>query len=295
MAEGSQRVRDALAEQQARLGSLAARLKAARSVDVHDARVAARRLRSLLATYRPLIDERRARRLRRRLRDFARALSGVREADVRYGMLVALAMQEPGLAAADTRRLRVALRQSIVESRRLLRRELASKHWASSVSQLADGRTLTALDLRPDAGPGEVLELVDRPWRDAARLIARPPKGAAGLHRLRLVLKRCRYALESVASVQPRRAERVLACLRSAQDSLGEHRDAALAREWVRASEDRLGRSLARRPDPVLRRHQNTLKGKAVERAARALPAYADWRQATREVRRSRRATRGRA
>jgi len=280
VADGSPRVWAALVEQQVRLLSTVARLHAGRATDVHDARVAARRLRSLLATYRPLLDERRSRRLGRRLREFARALNEVREADVRRDMLLALAKLEPALADEEAGRLRSMLRRSCAESRRSLRREIASKDWASSVEALGDERALAALRLRQDAGLREVLELVDRPWRDAEERLARPPRGADELHRLRLVLKRCRYALESVSSLQPVQAEQVLARLRSAQDRLGEHRDAVQARKWVRENEERLGRPLARRMDRMLRRREKTLGSEAVERAARVLPAYAAWRRA---------------
>ena len=295
VADGSQRVCAALVEQQARLKSTMARLPAARALDVHDARVAARRLRSLLTTYRPLLDERRSRRLRRRLRKVARSLSTVREADVRRDMLIGLAKLEPALPAADLGHLRAALRASCAEARRVLRREIASKAWLSSVAALGDERTLSALAVRGDVSLARVLELVDRPWRDVEELLATPPKGAAQLHRLRLALKRGRYALESVSSLQPERAGQVLARLRSAQDRLGEYCDAAQAREWVTANEQRLGRPLARRLDRTLRGHQKALGAEAVERAAEVLPAYSAWRKASRSLRKAPQASRGRA
>ena len=147
-AEGSRRAWAALVEQQVRLKSRAARLSATRAKDVHDARVAARRLRSLLATYRPLLDERRSRLLRRQLRDFARALSALREADVRRDLLLALAKHGPGLGAADAGRLRVLLRWSCAESRRALRGAVATQDWAALVATLGDERTLAALRVR---------------------------------------------------------------------------------------------------------------------------------------------------
>jgi len=291
VADGSRRVWVALVEQQARLKAAMARLPAARAADVHDARVAARRLRSLLKTYRPLLDERGSRRLRRRLRQVARSLSPVREADVRREMLLALAKLEPAVPAADLGRLRKALRESHAEARRSLLREVASKDWASSVAELGDERTLSALAVRGDAGLARVLELVDRPWRDVEKFLARPPKGAAPLHRLRLALKRGRYALESVSSFQPERAGQVLIRLRSAQDRLGEYCDAAQAREWVAANEERLGRPLARRLGRTLGGHQQALGAEALERAAEVLPTYSAWRKASRTLRKAPEAT----
>jgi CHAD domain-containing protein len=294
-ADGSQRVWVALVEQQARLNSTLARLPGARADDVHDARVAARRLRSLLKTYRPLLDERGSRRLRCQLRQVARTLSSVREADVRREMLLALARLEPALPAADLGRLRTALRESRAGARRSLLREVASTDWASSVAELGDERTLSALAVRGDTGLARVLELVDRPWRGVEKLLARPPKGAARLHRLRLALKRCRYALESVSGVKPERAEQVLVRLRSAQDRLGEYCDAAQAREWLIANEERLGQPLTRRLDRALRAHQEALGAEAVDRAVEVWPAYSAWRRASRALRMAPEATRGRA
>jgi len=222
-------------------------------------------------------------------------LSSVREADVRREMLLALAKLEPALPAAELGHLRAALRESCAEARRLLRREVASKGWVSSVAEIGDERTLSALAVRADAGLPRVLELVDRPWRGVAKLIARPPKGAVQLHRLRLALKRGRYALESVSGLQPERAEQVLVRLRSAQDRLGEYCDAAQAREWVTANEARLGRPLARRLDRALRGQQQALGAEAVERAAEVLPTYSAWRRASRALRKAPEAARGRA
>jgi CHAD domain-containing protein len=291
--DGSRLVWGALVAQQARLRSTAARLATVRGSDVHDARVAARRLRSLLSTYRTLLDDRRSRHLRGRLRDFARALSGVREADVRRELLLELAGLEPPIAAADVGRLRAMLRWSSAESRRVLRGLVGTKGWSESVANLADERTLTALRMRPGTGLAEVLDLVDRPWHDADELLKARPRNAAMLHRLRLALKRCRYALESVASLQPERAEQVLGHLRSAQDSLGEHRDAAQARIWLRANEQRLGRPLARRLGKELKLRGRDLKAQGIERAASVLPAYAEWREGTRSLRKAPETSRG--
>ncbi len=278
--EGSRLAWQALVEHQARLRSVVARLRAARPGDVHDARVAARRLRSLLATYRPLFDQRKSQRLRRRLRDFARVLSGPREADVRRGLLLAVAGRRPAIAVADAQCLRAALRRDSVESRRAMREALDSEDWAESVAFLCDEQTLAALRVRADVDLVELLELVDAPWRDAGRLLAERAGRFAELHRLRLTLKRCRYALESVSGLQASEAGRVMDRLRSAQDSLGEYLDAAAARIWLRANEAALGRPLARRLDHELKARGKELRSEALRRAADVMPAYDRWRMA---------------
>lgn len=295
IAEGSRLASAALAEQQARLKSTAARLDAASVADIHDARVAARRLRSLLATFGPLLEERSSRRLRRRLRDFARALSGVREADVRRDLLQALIKGNASFATADAGHLRACLRQSCAEARQALGREIAGKDWTALVETLTDEPIPAAVMVRRDAGLGELLELVDRPWREAGILLARPPRGANRLHRLRLVLKRCRYALESVSGVESVHAQATLRRLRSAQNYLGDHRDAVQAREWTKVNDERLGRPVASGLDRLLRAREKALAVEAVARASRVMPAYSAWRKATRELRTPGETTRDRA
>ncbi len=284
-AEGSRLVWQALARHLARLRSVVAKLHAGRPTDVHDARVAARRLRSLLATYRPLFDQRRSRRLRRGLRDLAHVLSEPREADVRRDLLLAAVNRVPAAAAADSQCLQATLRQACAESRRAMRAALGSADWSESVGILCDERTLSTLRLRPDVELAELLELVDAPWRDAGRLLAGRPGGFVELHRLRLALKRCRYALESVSSLQARGAGQVIDRLRSAQDSLGEYLDAAAARKWLRANEATLGRPFVRRLDHELKAYGKELKSEVLRRAADVMPAYARWRMALRGLR----------
>jgi CHAD domain-containing protein len=295
VAEGSRLASAALVEQQSRLRTTAARLDAASPADIHDARVAARRLRSLLATFGPLLEERSSRRLRRRLRDLAGALSGVREADVRRDLLQALIKGNAAFATADAGHLRACLRQSCAEARQALGRETAGKDWMALVEMLTHEPIPATAMVRPDAGLGELLELVDRPWREAGILLARPPRGAKRLHRLRLVLKRCRYALESVSSVESVQAEATLRRLRSAQNHLGDYRDAAQARDWIKVNDERLGRPVARRLDRLLRAREKALAIEAVARASLVMPAYAAWRRATRELRTPGETTRDRA
>lgn len=278
--EGSRLAWRALLKHQAALRQTVPRLHAARARDVHDARVAARRLRSLLATWRPLFDQRRSQPLRRRIRDFASALSGPRDADVRRDLLLAVAGRVPFVTADDGRILRTVLQRDRAESRRALRVVMRGEDWAESVRTLCDQQTLAALRLRHDAGLVELLELVDRPWRDASKLLAGRAWGTARLHRLRLALKRCRYAMEAVSSLQPGRARQTVDRLRAVQDSLGDHRDAVAARTWLKSKVALLGRSLVDRLDQEIKLIEKQRKSEALRQAADLMPAYTSWRTA---------------
>ena len=292
-AAGSLRIEAALRAQQRLVAAGATRLHDASVEDIHHARVAARRLRSLLKTYRPLLDARRARLYRIDLRSFARALAAVREADVRRDMLVALARREPSVTPIEFQRLSVHLEDKCLAARQALRRHLHEPGWTALCKALERHAASERLVVRRDADLERVLDLVDESWRKAIRLLEDEPEEAAELHELRLALKHCRYALESVADVAPTTAARLMRRLRAAQDGIGEHRDAVLAQHWVLSNERSLGRVLTRRLLKLLDRREATLRKRAAARSRKVLPAYRAWRKASRRVRQA--ASSGRA
>jgi CHAD domain-containing protein len=55
------------------------------------------------------------------------------------------------------------------------------------------------------------------------------------LHRVRIRAKRARYAAEAVAPVFGKRAKEFARAMADVQDVLGEHQDAVVAGEWLRA------------------------------------------------------------
>jgi CHAD domain-containing protein len=298
LAAGSRRIDTALREQQRLLRTAAARLELASGSDVHHGRIAARRMRSLLRSFRPLLDVRRARLMRAELRSFARALAAVREADVRRDLLLALARRDPEVAPGDFQRLSLMLEDLCLEARASLRRHVAEPGWDALGAAILGDTAADSLLVRRDAGLDRLLRAVDKSWREAVQLLESEPTQAAELHALRLRLKHCRYALEPVADVRPEEAARLLRRLRAAQDLIGEHRDTLLAEHWVRLNNRSLGGHLSRRLLRLLKRHEQTLRKQAARQAGKVLPAYRQWRKAIRPLRKARttgRASRGRA
>lgn len=287
-AEGSRRVEAALLEQQRIVTATAARLRTAGGEDIHRGRVAARRMRSLLKTFLPMLEVRRTRLMRADLRSYARRLAAVREADVRRDLLLGLAQRDAHVGPAYLRPLRAKLDEACVESRETLRRHVAEPGWSALCRALEDRAALDRLLVRRDVDIEELLRLVEDSWRKAVRLLERKPEGAAELHELRLALKHCRYALEPVADIESKCVARLLRRLRSAQDSIGEHRDTLLADHWLRLNERSLGREVVGRLGRLLDRHEKAMRSKAASRASRVLPAYVGWRDATRSVRKGR-------
>ena len=284
-AEGSRRIEAALREQQRQLRAAAARLPDSGSDDVHDGRVAARRMRSLLKTFRPMLDARCARLMRADLRSFARSLALVREADVRRDLLVELSASDPGLAAEDLQRLATLLDDRCLEARSSLARHVAEPGWAAIAAAVQSEAAIADLRIRPDVTLGDLLVRISDSWTAAVRYLESEPTDAAGLHALRLALKHCRYALDPVADVAPDEVGQLLRRLRAAQDGIGEHRDVVLAVHWLSSNESALGGNLTRRLLVLLARRERRLRARAATLASRVLPALRRWRKATRALR----------
>jgi CHAD domain-containing protein len=221
------------------------------------------------------------------LRSFARALAAVREADVRRDMLVALVRRNVAISAADRRQLSVLLEDLCIAAREGLRRHLREPGWMA-LRRALDRHAASgdALFVARDATIARVLTLVDRAWRRPARLMRDEPESVAELHELRLALKHCRYALEPVADLESRAAARLMRRLRAAQDRIGEHRDTLLADHWARLNERSLGRTLTAHLVADLARQERVLRRQAVNRSRKVLPAWREWRDATRRLRR---------
>ncbi len=283
-APGSACLEAAIREQQRRIEAAMAALGSADEDDVHGARVAARRLRSMLKTFGPLLDESRARRYRAHLRAFARSLGTAREADVRRALLLDLAA-DAHVTAAERSRLKLLLDDACLASREQLRRHLAEPDWATLSRALrrdASGGQLYAVR---DADLGELVHLATRAWRRPVKLLRRNPTSTAELHELRLAFKHCRYALEPIADVAPKATARLLRRLRGAQDRIGEHRDTLLAEHWVRENERALGRPLVGRLVAGIEIRERRLRRQSAARAAKVLDSWQAWRDATRRVR----------
>jgi len=285
VAPGSARLEAAVREQQRRIATALAALDQAGVDDVHGARVAARRLRSVLKTFRPLLDERLARLYRVQLRTFAQSLGTAREADVRRDLLRNLAKDDANITSADRQRLGVLLDDACLASREQLGRHLAEPGWAKLCRALQRHAAGDKLFATRDVELGALVQLAARAWRRPVRLLRRRPTSTAELHELRLAFKHCRYALEPLADVAPEATARLLRRLRAAQDRIGEHRDTLLAEHWVREHERALGRPLVGRLVASIEVRERQLRRQSASRAAKVLDAWRAWRDATRRVR----------
>ena len=269
--DGSARLRQSLRRDQHALARHLSRLSGADEIDIHQFRVACRRLRSLLRTFKPFLDEEAAVDYRRRLGRVAELGGEVRELDV---IAVLPELQQEPFVRALVRARHVAVQK--------LRRRLAGERVAGQVQSVRAGRTSRELGLRQGLPESAVLRRVRRNWRRADELLARRSRDPQALHALRIRLKNCRYTLELVADLSPRNATALRHRLREAQQLLGDQRDVAAAIQWLDRSDlplplrrqassrlERRERRLGRELGPALQQLEQA--GKRWERAVTRL------------------------
>ena len=207
---------------------------------VHKFRVACRRLRSILAAFRPVLDRAATDAVRAELRWLAAELSDARDDEIALAALQDLVAAQPpellpGPVAArlQQRRLQAGQRggQEALATLRDPRylRVLDALDGLLAQPPLADAAGAPAEDVLRDG-----LRRTARRFRqrvDAARAAA-PEDGAHALHEVRKAGKRLRYTGEVAATVLGRRADAVVGCMTEVQDVLGESQDTEVTRAW---------------------------------------------------------------
>lgn len=240
--------------------------------ELHQARVALRRMRSALTIFRPDLSDQ-GDRFNQSLRHLAAILGKARDYDVFIGQLgpgparnvagaahdVAYAEVEKALAGKTTRRLMLDVA------------EWASLH-ASCVEPLED--EMPGMALRQFS-----TEVLDRRWKKVAKY-EKHLKGMneAMLHQLRKDLKKLRYCAEFFPTLFPGRSpdrKRLIGSIKSLAAVLGKLVDGAIERKLIAE----LG--LTDEPDvweiPSIRDRDRLLK-RAAQRYARLLKARPYWR-----------------
>jgi CHAD domain-containing protein len=196
---------------------------------VHKMRVATRRLRSTLKSFRSWFPRQEAAELADELRWLAGALGAVRDPQVLEGkLLTGLADAGPGFEPA-AQRIRAALEHRVARGRE----ELAAA--------LDSDRYLDLLD-RIDALVDEPLPDAGDPAKRARKVLGKADKRldaalADGvdeeLHEARKKYKQARYAVEVIAPASGRPGKRLVKALTALQDGLGAHQDSSIARETL--------------------------------------------------------------
>jgi CHAD domain-containing protein len=230
--------------EQLRSQDLLVRLDAPGSV--HKMRVATRRLRSALVTYRKVFDRETVQPLVPELKWLAGALGAVRDAEVmRERVLASLPgpPSGPPRAGAGTERER-DLRpwdEAYEAARQPLLVELDGERYGRLLHSLEDLGAHPAVTGRGRRPARKVLRRgVAREYADVRRLVRRATtvteagERADALHDARKAAKRARYAAELATAVLGDEARAFAAAMESTQEVLGRHQDSVVLRRRLR-------------------------------------------------------------
>jgi CHAD domain-containing protein len=229
--EGAVRLRTAIeAQRQALLAHDPGTRLGAEPESLHQHRVAARRTRAYLRAVRKYVDPEWYRSLVDPLRELGAATSPVRDLDV---LLEHVREELPTLEGGD-RRGGDVLTERLVSERDAARTRLLEALEADSYRRL-----LVRLRLRPRLAADEAAVPLERVARRSFRRLARavdqlgPDPDDASVHRLRITLKRARYAAE-LSPPGGRDGDRFVARAKAMQALLGEYQDAVVAERRLR-------------------------------------------------------------
>lgn len=209
---------------------------------VHKMRVATRRLRSALATYRPLLDRTITDPIRDELKWVAAELGGARDAEVlRERLLAALADEPDDLVMGP---IAARITATLLADHRAAHDELlvaldSERYWAllDSLDGLAQDPPFTPL--ADDPAADVVTARVAKAFRGVRDLVdggepADPSHRDEWFHEVRKAAKRLRYAAESAAPAFGDPATALAAAAEDLQEVLGEHQDSVVARQVLR-------------------------------------------------------------
>jgi CHAD domain-containing protein len=244
---------------------------------VHQARVATRRLRSDLRTFRPLMNAGWATALRDELGWLAGVLGAVRDGDVLLQRIRERVSELPegeqrsaasllATLESDRNHALVNLLDALRDDRyvELLERLVV----AANDPPLGDDAAAPAAEALPD--------LLRKPWHKLATRVERLGGSPTDekLHDVRIRTKRVRYAAEAAAPVVGKPAKELARAAERLQEVLGELNDAVVAGRWL------AGRAQTGRPDDETR----AAEALASQERAVAQERRAGWREAWAEL-----------
>jgi CHAD domain-containing protein len=207
---------------------------------VHQARVATRRVRSALRTFRDVLDPEWGGSLRGRLKQVAVGLGAVRDTEVLRDRLRSSGRSLPEGDRESLEELLTRLESTRDEARERLLAAIREPTYVALLDELVEAarepRVLEDAAGAPAAS--ELASTLERPWKhlEHAVEVAREDASDASLHAVRIRAKRARYAAEAVSPVFGKRAEAFADAATDLQDVLGDHQDSVVARAWLRGA-----------------------------------------------------------
>ena len=206
--------------------------------DLHQLRVATRRLRAFLRAARPLLERSWSEPLREELGWLGGALGPARDLDVLNERL-ATDVESLGEDAAGGEGVLVQLAEERATARRAVVEALTSDRYLALLDRLDHvGEPEPASS--STAETATLTSLLHREWKQTRKALGALGKGAADeeLHAARIRVKRARYAAELAAHELGRAGKDFVSAAKDLQDVLGAHQDAVVAEERLRAWAD---------------------------------------------------------
>lgn len=204
---------------------------------VHRARMAVRQARALLRSFRPILDREWSVALDERMRGLNVGFGTARNADVLLANLRRQAQRLPSADAPSLDRVFAAIERDRAEAYAALGEMLRSPQYVELLRVVAEAAERPAFE-DPALAPARdvVPKLLDATWRKlrkAARKLSAPPTDAE-LHRMRIKVKRARYAAQAVVPVAGDPAETFARRLKTFQAILGRQHDTVVATARLR-------------------------------------------------------------
>jgi CHAD domain-containing protein len=207
---------------------------------VHQLRVTARRMRSVLKTFGPLLDPEWAASLRTELKWLADAMAGARDSEVLISRLLRdLDRLDPDLVVGAVRtKIEKDIGDRLASGGDLALSTLRSERYIVLLERLVDAawEPLTSPD-----GEEAVITAVPGLVKDAWKKVERGVKHLAGKHaveadwhEVRILAKQLRYTCDAVEPIFGKPARALSHQAENVQEVLGEHQDAVIAAETLR-------------------------------------------------------------
>jgi CHAD domain-containing protein len=202
--------------------------------ELHDFRVATRRLRAILRASRDVLGREQAEQLRDELSWLASGLGPARDLDV---MLEQLKRDRESLAVPERRASR-SLVGVFERARRKARDGVVTALDDQRYLALVQALHAAAVDDAPAAEEVSLAELARADFRRLRKAVSalEPSAPDDALHAVRIRAKRARYTAELAAPVEGVDAEAFVSKVTALQDVIGEHQDAVVLEERIRSA-----------------------------------------------------------
>jgi CHAD domain-containing protein len=226
--------------------SCEADVREGRDDGVHEMRVAVRRLRSCLRTFRPAFEESAARRIGGQLKWLGDLLGAERDAEVIAARMQADLGELAGTDILGPVELDLGVRShdEIVMAHARLMQAIESDLYRSLLEELAE--LVPESSSRLPSDQRWLRHRVGMSAQHTIRLIVRADSvessaRATALHEVRKSAKHVRYAAETLAPIEHKRAKALAAQFEALQEVLGEHHDAIVTQHRFRIEGARAG------------------------------------------------------